>query len=132
MQKISEHDYRRRHLRIQAGLAILVYFPVTIGVLAWMRAHPGSPFHLLVAFIPLVPLAIGCISVIRIYRISDELLRRIHMESLAFGFILSAPLVVTYGFLESGGLPKISAWWVWIVMAVAWTIGRFVVVRRYR
>jgi hypothetical protein len=132
MREISEHDRLRRRLRNHAGIAILAYFPVTAGVLTWMRTHPDSPFRILIALIPLVPLAFGLLVVIRIYRVSDERLRRIHMESLAFGFILSAPLVVTYGFLETGGLPKISAWWIWIVMALTWTIGRFIVVRRYR
>lgn len=131
MQEISKHDRLRRRLRIQAGIAILAYFPVTAGVLAWMRTHPDSPFRILAALIPLVPLAFGLLAVIRIYRFSDERLRRIHMESLAFGFILSAPLVVTYGFLETGGMPKISAWWIWIVMGLAWAIGRFIVIRRY-
>lgn len=132
MKQFSEHDRLRRRFHIHSIAAILVYFPVTAGVLAWMRTHPDSSIRLLIALIPLVPLAFGLMAVVQLYRRSDERLRRIHMESLAFGFIFSAPLVVTYGFLETGGLQKISVWWVWIVMALAWTVGRFFVVRRYR
>ncbi len=132
MNEISKNDRLRRRFRLRSIVAILAYFPVTAGVLAWMRAHPDSPSRILMALLPLLPLAFGVTAVVQLYRRSDERLRRIQMESLAFGFILSAPLVVTYGFLETGGLPKISAWWIWLVMGLSWAAGRFIVVRRYR
>lgn len=126
----SQRRLIRRH-RLEAGAAIFVYGVVMVGVLVWLRTHPESSWRPILGLTPIIPLAFGGWVVIRLYRRSDELLKRIQVEALAFGFVVSAALMITYGLLETAGFPKISAWWFWVAMGLGWVCGRIVIARRY-
>ncbi len=51
---------------------------------------------------------------------------------MAFAFVGTAFVVITYGFLEAAGFPVLSIWWVWVVMALLWLVGRGIGALRYR
>jgi hypothetical protein len=125
-------DDERRRFRLWTFLLLVLYLGVTAAVMVWLRAHPTSDLRVPLALVPLLPLGGAVVLVIRLFRRSDELAHRIQIESLAYGFLLSAPVIVTYGFLEMAGLPRVSVWWSWVVLALGWWVGRRIAVRRYR
>jgi hypothetical protein len=69
---------------------------------------------------------------VRLFRRVDELHRRMQVEALAFAFGGTALCVISYGFLETAGFEPVSAWWVWVVMALLWFVGLRLARWRYR
>jgi len=122
----------------------------------WLRAHPGSGWRVPVALAPVVPIVAALWAWVRLFRCMDELYRRIQVEALALAFggtaLLvidelyrriqvealalafggTALLVIAYGFLEVAGFPRLTVWWVWVVMATLWFVGLVVARLRYR
>ena len=85
-----------------------------------------------VALLPMLPLLLVTLGVMTAIRNSDELNVRMQFEALAFAFALTALTTFSYGFLETfAGLPRLSYFFVWPVMAVFWIVGRLVAARRY-
>ena len=88
-----------------------------------------------------IGLALGTITVIlalvavRSYlvflRHADELLRRIQLEGLAWGFAASAVFMLCYTLFERLGAPKLDVLEPFVLMTVFWAIGQYVGLRRY-
>ena len=121
-----------RRYRNEFFAAMAVYMVTVLLAGRWLRTHPDSTGRVAVALAPLLPIIFALWALVRFYLRLDELHRRMQVESLAFAFTGTALLVITYGFLETAGFPKLTMWWVWTVMAVLWLVGRLIGVRRYR
>jgi hypothetical protein len=61
----------------------------------------------------------------------DELQRKLQFEALALAFAGTALLTFGYGFLEGVGLPRLSMFVVWPLMAALWVVGVFIGRVRY-
>lgn len=58
--------------------------------------------------------------------------RRLQLEALALAFAGTALIAFGYGFLEDAGLPRLSVFVVWPLMAVLWLVGGLAGRMRYR
>jgi O-antigen/teichoic acid export membrane protein len=113
------------------GLAMVAYGVVLFLSIWLINANPTAPWRFAVALLPMLP-AIGVlVAVLRQLRRMDELQRRIQFEALAFAFAGTALLTFGYGFVENVGLPHLSWFWVWPIMAVLWIVGTGLAARRY-
>ena len=65
-------------------------------------------------------------------RMTDELLRKIQLEGLALGFGAGAIFGLGYPLLEEAGAPDASDSTIVVVMMVAWALGQFLGLVRYR
>ncbi len=81
---------------------------------------------------PMLPAVLICGVVIRSIRQLDELQRRLQLEALALAFAGTALITFGYGFLEDAGLPRLSMFVVWPLMAVLWLVGGLAGRMRYR
>ncbi|GGB15717.1 hypothetical protein GCM10011324_27360 [Allosediminivita pacifica] len=90
----------------------------------------GQAARLLLALLPMLPALFICWVVVRSIRQLDELQRRVQLEALAVAFAGTALITFGYGFLEGVGLPRLSMFLVWPVMASFWFVG--VMVGRFR
>jgi cation transport ATPase len=131
MTESSTHRRAARSYAREFGAAMAAYALTVLGTSLWLDAHPEAPLRLAVALLPVIPVVFVVIAAVRFYRRQDELLQRRQVEALAFAFVATALVVITYGFLETVGFPRLSAWWTWSTMAVLWCIGSFVSSRRY-
>ena len=122
---------KRRYL-MEFFAAMAAYTLVVVASSLWIRAHPASAWRVPVALAPVVPIVAALWAWVRLFRRMDELYRRIQIEALALAFGGTALLVVAYGFLEVAGFPRLTVWWVWMVMATLWAIGLAVARWRYR
>jgi hypothetical protein len=106
--------------RVELFSAMAVYVAVLFGsnILA-KEMEPGLARTLLLIS-PVVPLMLAIWAIARHFGRMDEFLRLRSLESLAIAAAVTAGLSVTYGFLESAGFPKVSAFWVWGVMGFVW------------
>lgn len=125
-QKALNRRYGREML-----IAMLAYAALLLVFVFVMEAHEDAPWRWAIAPLPMIPFAFGIVAWVRFYRGSDELQQRIGLESLAFAFGGTAFITFGYGFLDAVGLPRISWWFVWPVMATLWIIGGFLARKRW-
>ena len=88
---------------------------------------PKGILKTLVLVSPTLPFLLIVWAVVRMFRRLDEYGRLFTLESIAMAFGVTAGWVVTYGFMENAGYPRLSMFTVWMVMMSAWVI--FVIVR---
>jgi hypothetical protein len=112
--------------------AMAIYVVFLLVSVHWLKHNPAAPWKYAIAVLPIFPLLLVPMSVIRCLRELDELQRKIQLEALAFAFTATAIVTLTYGFLENAGLPNQSWVWVWPIMGVFWSIGQAVARQRYK
>lgn len=119
----------RREFTI-AMLAYVVALCLSIYLLQVVRV--GGYWRWLVALMPVPPMVMVAVAVMRDLRRIDEMQRKVQFEALALSFAGTALLTFSYGFLENVGFPKLPTFGIWPIMALLWIAGLRVVRRRYR
>jgi hypothetical protein len=122
---------RRYVLQLLASLIVYVIL-LTASVIAVQHLNVQGAWRYLLILLPLLPVAAIVPAVLRYFRDTDEFERGIMTESLAIAAGVTAVFSVTYGFLESAGLPRLSAWYTWLVVMGSWAIARILLRRRYQ
>lgn len=110
-----------------AGYIAMV--PVSIWLL---KGHEHSPLKFLFAALPVLPSAFIMWAIIRFVRSLDELHRRIHLDGMAFSFLGTCLISLTWGFLQDAGLPRADVIWVPLLLVLLWAIGLNVARQRYQ
>ena len=126
----EQHSGKRRYTR-DVLIALLAYAILLAATGYIVDANRDAAWRYAVAVLPMIPAAFVAVAWVRYYRTVDELQQRIALEALAFAFGGTALITFGYGFLDAAGLPRISWWWVWPVMAVLWIIGGWLARRRW-
>jgi hypothetical protein len=116
---MKEREANQKY-RLELFSAMLVYLVVLTGSI--MVAKPMEPgiARTLLLITPVIPLMLSIWAIARHFKRMDEFLRMRSLEGLAVAAAITAGLSLTYGFLESAGFPKLSMFWVWGVMGLAW------------
>lgn len=113
-------------------LAMAVYMIAVIASSYLLNKIPDGTLRIALALLPVLPMIAVATLVIRHIRHLDELARKVHLEVLAVGFVGTALITFSYGFLETAGFPRLSMFMVWSLMAPLWAAGSFFAWRRYR
>lgn len=121
---------RRRYNRSLGG-AMVAYTVLLAVTIVGLNADVGQPLRSVVALLPMLPLALVPVAVVRLLRDLDELQRRIQLEALAVAFAAGSLLTLAYGFLQLAGAPALSWGFVWPVYGASWLAGTLVARRRY-
>ncbi len=122
----------RRYI-VELGSAIAAYGLVLTGsILSIKNGWVEGDWQVPVAVLPMLPMGLAAWAILRQIRRLDELQRRQQLEALAFAFAGTAMITFTYGFLEGVGMPKLSMFYVWPLMAALWSLGGWIAHRRYR
>jgi hypothetical protein len=101
-------------------------------VSVWLlKHHEHSPLRFLLAVLPVVPAAFAMWAAIRYFRGLDELQRRIQFEGLAFSFLATCLIALSWGFLQNAGLPHADVIWVAPLLIGLWGVGTCVAKLRY-
>lgn len=110
---------------------------------AWMAAWVGAsivlrrglvapgPATYAVALLPNLLGVYAVVAFVRFIRAADELLRKIHLEGLAWGFGIGALFMVGYRLLERAGAPALDITDGMVAMFVAYSVATVVAARRY-
>lgn len=118
---------------IEFSSAMLAYALLLVVSLRWLAAGVEGEFpRVLITLLPMLPVLAMCWIVLRELRRIDELQRRIQLEALALAFCATAVATLGYGFLENVGLPRLTMFAVWPVMATTWMSGVWWGNRRFR
>jgi hypothetical protein len=92
----------------------------------------GTLFEKPLVLLPIVPAAIATWAFLSMIREADELERRINYQALSFGFVVTFAATLAYSLAEDLGLPRVSSFWWWLVLAVSWGVGLTIYSRKYR
>jgi formate-dependent nitrite reductase membrane component NrfD len=81
-----------------------------------------GPMALVLAALPVVPVWLMFLAVVRHYRRIDEMAKIILLRNIAFSTGIAACLIVSYSLLSDAGLPRLSIVWAWPTLAISWGI----------
>ncbi|MCQ4257851.1 hypothetical protein [Stutzerimonas stutzeri] len=123
--------HRRRFL-VHLSLTMVLYLSVLVISTHLLANVQDGTLRNVLALLPVLPLIALATVVIRYVRNLDELAQKVHLEGLAVGFVGTALITFSYGFLETAGFPRLSMFMVWSLMAPLWAAGSFFAWRRYR
>ena len=110
----------------EMSAAFVLYFAVLVAVHRFGFPMPKGILKTLVLVSPTLPFLLIVWAVVRQFRRMDEYARLILLESIAMAFGVTAGWVVTYGFMENAGYPRLSMFSVWTVMMSAWAVSALV------
>lgn len=96
--------------------SIALYAVILVVAIRFGRGMPEGALRTAILLSPMVGFSLAIWAMVRQYSRMDEYLRRVHLENLAVASAITAGLSFTYGFLETAGFPKLSMFWVWIVL----------------
>src|SRR5579862_304866 len=74
---------------------------------------PYAPLRIVATVLPIVPIWLMLVVVVRFYRHTDELEKRKLLENVAIAAGVTACLTTSYALLEDAGLPKLAITWAW-------------------
>lgn len=118
--------YLREFLSAMAGYTLLV--PLSVRML---RGHEHTLPGYAVAFLPILPSAFALWAFLRFFRGLDELQRRIQLEAVAFSFLATCFITLTWAFQQNAGLPRFDVSWVAPLLILLWGVGLGIARRRY-
>lgn len=119
--------YRKAIWASMGGYMVTLMLAVT-----FIKALPSSSWRYPVMLLPVIPAIFGLVGIMRAIRAMDEMQRRVHLEGVAFSFILTVLITLSWGLLERAGMPKLPSIWVCTLMLGLWGIGNRLAARRYR
>jgi hypothetical protein len=82
--------------------------------------------------LPILPAALATWAFLSMIREADELERRINYQALALAFAVTFAACLAYSLLEDLGLPRVSSFYWWLVLAISWGVGLTIYSRKYR
>jgi hypothetical protein len=118
--------YLKEFIPAMAAYVVIVYVSVWL-----LKHHEHSPLRFLLAVLPVFPAAFAMWAAIRYFRGLDELQRRIQFEGLAFSFLATCLIALSWGFLQNAGLPHADVIWVAPLLIGLWGVGTCVAKLRY-
>jgi hypothetical protein len=128
---LTAEDARNQQRFAVWALAWAVSFVLATFLLATGQL-PAGPLTWLVAVTPTVFGAAAVWRYVVFVRDADELLRRIHLEALAWGFGTGALFMMGYRLLERAGAPELDMNDPLLIMTFVWAFALFLIPRRYR
>jgi hypothetical protein len=120
----------KRYLK-EFGAAMAAYsimVPVSVRLL---KGHEHTPLGYAIAFLPIIPSALALWAFMRMFRGLDELQRRIQLEAVAFSFLATCLITLTWAFQQNAGLPRFDVSWVAPLLIMLWGLGLGIAKRRY-
>jgi hypothetical protein len=84
-----------------------------------------------IAFLPIIPSAFAMLGFLRFFRGLDELQRKIQFEAVAFSFLATCLITLTWAFQQNAGLPRFDVSFVAPLLIALWGIGLGIAKRRY-
>jgi len=110
-----------------AGYTVMVPLSVML-----LRGHEHTALGYGIAFLPIIPSALALWAFMRMFRGLDELQRRIQLEAVAFSFLATCLITLTWAFQQNAGLPRFDVSWVAPLLILLWGLGLRIAKRRYQ
>jgi hypothetical protein len=121
----------KRYLKESVG-SMAAYVAI-VSISMWLlRGHEHRPLGYSIAFLPIIPAAWAVWGFMRMFRSLDELQRRIQLEAVAFSFLATCLITLTWAFQQNAGLPRFDVSFVAPLLILLWSLGLGIARRRYQ
>ena len=120
----------KRYLK-EFGGAMAAYSLIVPTSVWLLRGHEHTFRGYCIAFLPIIPSALALWAFMRMFRTLDELQRRIQLEAVAFSFLATCLITLTWAFQQNAGLPRFDVSWVAPLLIMLWGLGLGIAKRRY-
>ena len=121
----------KRYLKI-SGSSMAAYVAI-VPISMWLlRGHERTLLGYCIAFLPIIPSTFAMLGFMRMFRGLDELQRRIQLEAVAFSFLATCLITLTWAFQQNAGLPRFDVSFVAPLLILLWGLGLCVAKRRYQ
>lgn len=98
----------------------------------FIESHPGEAANVWIASVPIVGMLVLAVLAMRSLRGMDELEQKIHIDAMAFAFLMSFLIITTCGFFALAGFMKMTLDWIAPTMMICWVVGLVITLLRYR
>lgn len=127
-QRIKQRAQRIRPLLIP----LILYIGLLALAVSWAPSMEHSVWRYVVALLPMIPGLFLTFGIIRVTSKIDEMERRILLEAVAFSFILTLILLLSFGLLGLVGVPQPSTIIIVSIMCMLLVVGKLWGNWRYR
>ena len=112
--------------------AFAIYTVVLFATIGRVGEVQSGPTKMALALAPVFPLILVFLAIMRAFKRSDEMHKRIIKDAFAMGAIIFGWLLIILGFAENGGVPKIPMVFIAPLLIGFWGLCLPIVSRRYR
>ena len=127
-QRIKQRAQRIRPLLIP----LILYIGLLALAVSWAPSMEHSVWRYVVALLPMIPGLFLTFGIIRVTSKFDEMERRILLEAVAFSFILTLILLLSFGLLGLVGVPQPRSIIIVSIMCMLLVVGKLWGNWRYR
>lgn len=117
---------------MEFAVVMVVYILCVVVSSSLVRSMSDGVAKIALALLPVIPMIAMAVSIVRRVNAMDEMGRKIQLDALAVAFVCTALTTFSYGFLETAGFPRLSAFMVWPIMGGVWCVATIVGTRRYQ
>lgn len=117
---------------MEFAVVMVVYILCVVVSSSLVRSMPDGVAKIALALLPVIPMIAMAVSIVRRVNAMDEMGRKIQLDALAVAFVCTALTTFSYGFLETAGFPRLSAFMVWPIMGGVWCVATIIGTRRYQ
>lgn len=121
----------KRYLKV-FGIAMAAYTAIVPISILLLRGHEHTVLGYSIAFLPIIPAIFAMLGFMRMFRELDELQRRIQLEAVAFSFLATCLITLTWAFQQNAGLPRFDVSFVAPLLILLWGLGLAIARRRYQ
>ena len=112
-------------------LPLILYIGLLAVAVSFVPDMEDTPWRTIVALLPMVPGLFLVLGILRMTAQIDEMERRILLEAVAFSFILTLLLLLTFGLLGLVGVPRPSPIIIAAIMCFLLLLGKLLANRKY-
>jgi hypothetical protein len=111
------HEKRvARAYTFELMIALAVYTVLLMAAIRYGRPMEDGWLRTLVLVSPMIGFGLMIRTIARHFARIDEYQRMRMLENLAIATAITGAVTFTYGFMETAGFPKLSMFYVWVVM----------------
>jgi len=124
-------DANAKRYLLEFGGSMAAYSALVPLSMRILHGHEHTALGYVIAFLPIIPSIFALLAFLRFFRGLDELQRRIQLEAVAFSFLGTCFITLTWAFQQNAGLPRFDVSWVAPLLIALWGIGLGIAKRRY-
>jgi len=124
-------DANAKRYLLEFGGSMAAYSALVPLSMRILHGHERTALGYVIAFLPIIPSIFALLAFLRFFRGLDELQRRIQLEAVAFSFLGTCFITLTWAFQQNAGLPRFDVSWVAPLLIALWGIGLGIAKRRY-
>jgi uncharacterized membrane protein len=112
-------------------LPLILYIGLLVVAVSFAPQMEGTPWRYVVALLPMVPGLFLAAGIFHVTAQIDEMERRILLEAVAFSFVLTLLLLLTFGLLGLVGVPQPRPIIIAAIMCFLVVLGKLLANRKY-